>query len=221
MQIILPPLAEYTRKRPYKGHFEEDCLIPSEDYVQWWEQVYTMIRAYGISSPVKRNPFSYINPSHGFFGFRTHPVTNEENYFHTGIALEVKSGRKIFPVLPGILEYAGYGAVNGHYVLLSHPEIQTEDGYIMHSMYCHLKKPLVKFNSYQKMLRKISLGSHPLIPIDKSTLLGNASVSGLVHDQQPILYLQISFRKFGQPSIMIDPLQCYHKGVMENNSKKT
>ena len=66
------------------------------------------------------------------------------------ISLDLKSGRNIYPVLPGILEYSGYGAVNGHYILLSHPQIQTEDGYILHSMYCHLKKPLVKFNSYQK-----------------------------------------------------------------------
>ncbi|MEZ4103386.1 MAG: hypothetical protein R3B55_02430 [Candidatus Paceibacterota bacterium] len=71
-----------------------------------------------------------------------------------------KSKTPIKPILDGVLEYSGFGHVNGHYVFLSHPEIITEDGFKMYSLYMHLKQPLVKFNSYQKMLRQISFNHY-------------------------------------------------------------
>ena len=134
------------------------------------------------------------------------------------MSLDLKAGRKIHPVLPGVLEYSGYGAVNGYYVLLSHPHIQTEDGYVLHSMYCHLKKPLVKFNSYQKMLREISLGSYPTIEIDTKTILGLASTSGLSREHHPGLFLQLSFRKFDQTPIVIDPIRAYQTDTITNST---
>jgi hypothetical protein len=121
-------------------------------------------------------------------------------------------------VLPGVFESYGYGAGNGQYVFLSHPQVQTEDGYTLHSMYCHLKKPLVKFNSYQKMLREISLRSYPIIPIEMQTILGVASTTGLSRDNHPGLYLQLSFRKFDQTPIVVDPMCVYHKAGYINQS---
>ncbi|MFT7328081.1 MAG: hypothetical protein ACI870_000259 [Crocinitomicaceae bacterium] len=218
--LILPVLRDKTIPRPDRPLFEESYRIPDTlTYTKFWSEIYVIIKGLKIYSPVIRDVKNYINPLFGYFGLRVHPVTNEPKYFHTGISLSLKFGRKIYPILPGILEYSGYGAVNGHYILLSHPQIQTEDGYFLHSMYCHLKKPLVKFNSYQKMLRGISLGSHPVINVDAKTILGNASTSGLSRDGYPGLYLQLSFRKFDRTPILIDPMRAYYKGVRTNSTK--
>lgn len=217
--IVLPPLVDKTKPRPNRPDFEETYLVPDiETYTDFWQLIYKAIRTTKLYSPVQRNIQKYINSLFGYFGFRVHPVTHESRYFHAGISLDLKAGRKIYPVLPGILEYSGYGAVNGYYVLLSHPQIQTEDGYVFHSMYCHLKKPLIKFNSYQKMLREISLHSHPRIPVSEKDIVGLASTSGVSRDNHPGLYLQFSFRKFDTKPIVIDPVRSYFESTQENES---
>lgn len=217
--IILPALLDKTRNRPNRIEFEETYRIPDSEYhADFWESVYAFMYAIKLRSPVRRDIEKYINPLFGYFGFRVHPVTQKTRYFHTGVSLDIQFGRKIYPVAKGVLEYSGYGAINGHYVLLSHPEIQTEDGYVLHSMYCHLKKPLIKFNSYQKMLREISLGSHPIIEIEPDQVLGLASTSGLSRDNFPGIYLQLSFRKFNTTPIVIDPMRVYHSYTKINTS---
>lgn len=217
--IVLPPLIDKTKARPSHPDFEETYLVPdTESYGDFWQHIYRFMRNLKLRSPVRRDIQNYINPLFGYFGYRVHPVTHTPRYFHVGVSLDLKRGRKIYPVLPGVLEYSGYGAVNGYYVLLSHPHIQTEDGYVLHSMYCHLKKPLVKFNSYQKMLREISLRSYPIVPIETKQLLGIASTTGVSRDNYPGLYLQFSFRKFDQKPIVIDPMRVYHESTQENES---
>lgn len=213
--MVLPPLKTHTIARPGKSSFEESFLIPNENEFDFWEEIYRSLRSLKFHSPVVRQIRKYINPLFGFFGFRVHPVTHQTRYFHAGVSLDLKNNRKIYPIASGILEYAGYGAVNGHYVLLSHPDILTEDGYVLHSMYCHLKKPLVRFNSYQKMLREISLGSYPLIPVSSKKILGTAATSGLSRENYPGIYLQLSFRKYNETPIIIDPLRIYQqkKGI--------
>lgn len=215
--MILPPLIHKTCPRPSRPDFEELYRIPDQDrHQEFWHDVYDHLRSLQIHSPVRRDVLNYIDSRFGYFGLRVHPVTREPQYFHVGISLALKAGRKIYPVADGVLEYSGYGAVNGHYVLLSHPDIKTEDGYVLHSMYCHLKKPLVKFNSYQKMLREISLGSYPEISIAKKTILGLASTTGLSRDNHPGVYLQLSFRKFNETPIVLDPVRFYHDSVQQN-----
>lgn len=207
--IIIPSLKSHTVARPGKPVYEELYQIPNDD-VKFWNNIYRELRSLDIRSPVIRNINNYVNSDHGHFGYRIHPVTKESRYYHGGVSLDLKGGRNIYPVARGVLEYSGYGAVNGHYVLLSHPQIQTEDGYILHSMYCHLKKPLVKFNSYQKMLREISLGSYPIIEIENKVIVGKAGVSGVSRDNHPGLFLQFSFRKFDERPIVVDPWRFYN-----------
>lgn len=216
--IILPSLLDYVLPRPHRPSFEEAYVVPHKDEKAFWNNMYKILRDVKIYSPVRCDIKKCINPLSGYFGYRVHPVTKESRYFHVGLSLDVPSGHKIYPVLPGVLEYSGYGAVNGYYVLLSHPHIQTEDGYVLHTMYCHLKKPLVRFNSYQKMLREISLGSHPQISIDTQTVLGVASTTGLSRDHHPGLYFQVSFRKFDQTPIVIDPWRLYYARAKENTT---
>jgi hypothetical protein len=217
--IIIPSLIKKSIPRPNRPQFEESYLVPDkENNKDFWNQIYAHILSLKLQSPVEQAIKKYINSDFGYFGFRVHPVTRESRYFHAGVSLDLVSGHNIYPVLPGVLEYSGYGAINGYYVLLSHPEIQTQDGYILHSMYCHLKKPLVKFNSYEKMLREISLGSYPLRPINIKTILGVASTTGVSRENKPGIYLQFSFRKFDTTPIVIDPLRAYLKKTYQNTS---
>lgn len=207
--LHLPSLKKIIVPRPNMLLFEEPCCIPNDHFQVEWGKIYEQLRKIPFKSPIRKDFLAYLKKDTGTFGFQTHPQTKKENYFHLGISLSLPPNTKIFPISSGILEYSGYGAVNGHYVLLSHPEIQTEDGYVLHSMYCHLKKPLVKFSSYQKMLREISLGSYPLIEIPLETELGTASFSGVTEKGAPTLYLQLSFRKFGEDPIVFDPVQVF------------
>lgn len=215
---VLPLLSTKTRLRPGHPKFEEVYLIPDEtQYPDVWESAYAQLFSLQSSSPIQKDFIHTLDSHFGFFGYRVHPVTRELRYFHSGIFLKLPGKQSIHPILPGILEYSGYGAVNGYYILISHPDIQTEDGYILHSMYCHLKKPLVKFNSYQKMLREISLGSYPEIPVSLPTVLGKPGTSGLSVPHTGV-FLQISLRKFGETPIVLDPLRLYQTTTVGNTT---
>jgi len=217
--IILPSLVKHTKPRPSRPKFEELYLIPDyEKSKNFWKDVYLFLFSAGVTSPLSKDFHKDINALYGYFGNRMHPSTMEPNYFHLGIEIQTKGKQAVKPILKGRLEYSGYGAVNGYYVLLSHPHIQTEDGYILHTMYCHLKKPLVKFSSYQKMLREISLGSYPLIEISEDTILAYTGVSGINTNKKRALYLQCDFRKYHKKSIVVDPMKFYRKKDYTNIS---
>lgn len=216
--IVLPSLREFTKLRPYKSSFEKEHLVPDyETYSDFWKTVHNFLYSLSLGFPLNDENFEkYINPEHGYFGERKHPIKKDDKYFHIGIQLDLKPKTEIKPLLSGILEYSGYEAVNGYYVLLSHPNIKTEDGYVLHTMYCHLKKPLVKFSSYQKMLREISLGSYPLIPISSTEILGYAGNSGVTDFEKPRLYIQCDFRKPDHDPIVVDPMNFFTQKDFKN-----
>jgi hypothetical protein len=217
--IVLPALKQYTKSRPYKAKFEQNYLVPDfEQHKDFWSLVHQFLFSLSVRSPFKKAFQEYINPQVGYFGDRIHPITGQAHYYHIGIQIDVEPKQEVTPLLQGVLEYSGYGAVNGHYVLLSHPEIQTEDGYILHTMYCHLKKPLVKFSSYQKMLREISLGSYPIIPISLDTVLGQVGTSGLSDASKPSLYIQCDFRKMDCDPIVVDPINFFDEKTYRNKT---
>lgn len=219
--MVLPSCSQYTNTRPERFDFEPPYLIPDmRRHASFWESIYHRLRSLSYSSPLDTDVFDYINTDIGFFGPRVHPHNPARKYFHIGIQLDIPKGAKVTPVLDGILEYSGYGAINGYYVLLSHPEIRTEDGYVLHTMYCHLKKPAIAFNSYQKMLREISLGSYPLIPVSSHEILGEAGQSGVVDYDKNLLYLQMDFRKYGETPIVIDPLQVLSQETRETANRR-
>ena len=218
--IVLPSLKDFTKKRPRRPQYEDVSLVPDFlAYPDFWKEIKKILFALSVNSPLRGEILSRINKEYGFFGSRKHPVTGKEHYYHIGVEIDARARQQVKPILNGILEYSGFHINNGHYVLLSHPQIQTEDGYILHSMYCHLKKPLVKFSAYQKMLREISLGTHPKIEIDSNTVLGLVGSSGETIGDKPKLYLQIDFRKYGEQSIALDPMNFYSSGIHTNESK--
>lgn len=217
--FILPKIERTTKARPNRPLYEQPYQIPDEIHGELWDEVYTFLFALDILFPVPEKKIDKcVNEQYGYFGYRVHPVTKEAKYFHAGISLDLSHEDSVYPVRDGVLEYAGYGAANGYYILLSHPDIVTEDGYVFHTMYCHLKKPLVTFSSYQKMLREISLGSYPVVSVSTKTKLGTASVSGLSRDNHPGLYLQCSFRKMDKPPIVVDPYRIYTNKIRTNTT---
>lgn len=221
--LVLPAIREYAEKRPDRPAFEDPVLIAgeSEKMLPFWEGVYDQLRELSPQQPVKEGEsiLSLISPEHGFFGFRTHPVTKEKKHFHLGIELAIGERKEIKPLFNGVLEYSGFGALSGNYVLLSHPNIQTEDGYVLHTLYCHMKRPLVKFSAHQKMLREISLGTYPIVPIEREKVIGLTGSSGKTAGTDPILYLQVDFRKFEHRPIVIDVLKLFEEKTYRN--KKT
>ena len=223
--LVLPSMREYVQRRPDRPPFEDSVLIASQEGEgkEFWEKVYSYLRDLSPQQPVKREKhlLSLIHPEHGFFGFRTHPITKEKKHFHLGIEIPTKMREEIHPLFDGVLEYSGFGALSGYYVLLSHPDIQTEDGYILHTLYCHMKRPLVKFSAHQKMLREISLGTYPIVPIAKEKTIGLTGSTGKTAGTEPVLYFQADFRKFEHRPIVIDPLKLFEEKTYRNKKTNT
>ena len=57
------------------------------------------------------------------------------------------------------------------------------------------------------MLREVSLGSYPIIPVSQKTSLGISGSSGSVTDGENKLYIQFDFRKYGHTPIVLDPFR--------------
>jgi murein DD-endopeptidase MepM/ murein hydrolase activator NlpD len=216
----LPPILEMTKPRPGTDAGKDKHLVPNEEYNEFWEAFYGVLGThFSFSEPVL-NFREKINPFFGNFGFRFHPVKKEPNYYHLGIDVSDKSKTPIKPILDGMLEYSGFGLVNGNYVFLSHPEVTTEDGFKLFSIYMHLKNANVKFSSYQKMLRQISFNHYPNISISKDTILGGMGSSGNSEGKHVHLHLQIEFRDEKGRIIVLDPASVLGIPPKENLSAK-
>jgi murein DD-endopeptidase MepM/ murein hydrolase activator NlpD len=207
---MLPSFGGYIEKRPGKNGKRKEQYIPSGEYIDFWLDFYEELKQCTIFDQPLLHLEDKIDPYFGYFGFRFHPNTHELNHFHTGISITDKPKRPVVPVCDGLLEYSGFDVVNGFYVFLSHPHIQTEDGYIMYSLYMHLKKPTVKFSSYQKMLREISFNNYPKVAIERGTKIGEVGSTGIPDGKHYHLYLQIEFRHPQKNNIvLIDPLRLF------------
>jgi|GEM_PF-582843 len=205
-------------KLPYV-RTKEVRYVPNLEYAEFWEALYQLLQKhFNFSLPIRNIVESKINPYFGFFGYRFDPGTYAPRSFHTGIDIEGRRKMHVRSIANGILEYSGYGIINGNYVMISHPEIVSEDGYVLHSLYMHLRNVSIKFSSYQKMLREISLRTYPRIPIMGDQLIGtiggtgeSSYPKGYVH-----MHLQLEFRNKEGKSIFIDPARVLGFSMYEN-----
>lgn len=203
----LPAIRDKVTKRPYFVDEKNKQQVPNMEYDEFWLAFYQLLRKkLNIQKPIENLSEENINPYFGYFGKRFHP-TEYLPYFHVGLDISGKAKTQVRPILDGQLEYSGFHTINGNYVYLSHPEVVTEDGYKMHTIYMHLKTTKVSFSAYQKMLRQISFNSYPNIPISKDTILGEMGSSGNVEGLHVHLHLQVEFKKGDNESIMIDPAE--------------
>ncbi len=216
---MLPSIEGFIQKRPGKNGRRGEQYIPNSKELSFWLDFYDKLQEHTIFDKPLPHIEDKIDPYFGYFGFRFHPNTQELNHFHTGISITDKPRRPVVPVCDGLLEYSGFDVINGFYVFLSHPHIQTEDGYVMHSLYMHLKKPSVKFSSYQKMLREISFHSYPKVLVERGTKIGEVGSTGIPDGKHHHLYLQIEFRHPQKKTIVIiDPLRLYGLRPHSNRS---
>lgn len=207
----LPSLGDKVKKLEYEMPFVRDKsvrYIPDEDYAEFWDAVYEVLHRTKIFTPPVRNKFEQrINPYFGYFGERWDPAKGEPGSFHIGVDIEGRRKTKVRAIADGILEYAGYGVINGNYIMMSHPQVTSEDGYVLHSLYMHLRDLDVGFNSYQKMLREISLRSYPKIPIDAESVIGTVGDTGKSHYPKGYvhMHLHLEFKNKEGDSIFINP----------------
>ncbi len=217
---MLPSIESFIEKRPgVDGKKRDQQYIPERNHGEFWNDFYALVQEHTLFDKPLLHMEDKINPYFGYFGFRFHPNTKQSGYFHTGVSITEKPKKVVIPVCDGVLEYSGFDVINGFYVFLSHPHIETEDGYVMHSLYMHLKKPLVKFSSYQKMLREISFHSYPKILIERGTPIGEVGSTGVPDGKHHHLHLQIEFRHPQKKSVVIiDPLRLYGLRSHKNRS---
>lgn len=199
---LLPEIFPHVHIRP-GNHHKKKHHIPNPEYGEFWEALTLLIRKkIDIQDPV--DPVT-IDPFFGYFGERFHPVSQTPHYFHLGIDIASRVKNPIHPIADGILEYSGFDLINGNYVVISHPELKTEDGFIFQTLYMHMKEAFIRFTSYQKMLREISLHTYPKIPIQKTTILGTVGTSGNADKRYSHIHLQCEFKHPDGRVIVINP----------------
>ncbi len=209
----LPGIEDKTMLRPGgdKHH------IPNPEYGEFWQAFYEfLLKNFTLSCPLTGDISGRINPYFGNFGFRFQATTKTARYFHLGLDINAKSKTPVQPIASGVLEYSGFGHINGNYVFLSHPDIRTEDGFVLHSLYLHLRSLDVGFNSYQKMLRKISFNKHPNILIAADQKIGEVGSTGNISGIHSHLHLQVEFRNESGKIVVIDPARIFKLAPQEN-----
>ncbi|MFT7557964.1 MAG: hypothetical protein ACI83D_000640 [Planctomycetota bacterium] len=196
-------------------------FIPSPEYSEFWDNFYQHIHKHHTFQFPISEAGDAVNPFFGYFGYRFHPLRHIPRSFHIGLDITCPSGSLVHPVADGVLEYSGYGMVNGNYVLLSHPNIVTEDGFTLHTIYMHMRNTCVGFTRYQKMLREISLHSYPVIAMADDTILGLAGDTGNPKGKHTHLYMQCELRDPKGRSVAIDPARVLGMLHQENLTQDT
>jgi murein DD-endopeptidase MepM/ murein hydrolase activator NlpD len=215
-KISLPTVFDKVKQRPGTQGKRRSHWIPGEDYKEFWQHFYKFTKKHEGFQEVIPGGGSEINPYFGNFGMRYHPILEKPEYFNGGINVSADMKTPIVPIASGVLEYSGYDVVNGYYVMLSHPQITTEDGFVLYSLYMHLRETSVSFSRYQKMLREISMSSYPEVWIPETEVIGLVGDSGNNEGHHPHLLLQCELRK-GIDSILIDPAKLL--GYRTKNNK--
>jgi murein DD-endopeptidase MepM/ murein hydrolase activator NlpD len=219
--IVLPAILDKVRTPEglvSEYHSKKDRFIPDDAHADFWQALYAIIlQTTSFETPV-RNLHKKINPYFGYFGTRWHPEVLTPDTFHTGIDIEGRRKSNVYAIADGVLEYSGYGLVNGKYLMMSHPSITTEDGFVLHSLYIHLHACTQKFTSYQKMLRQISMNTYPIIPIQKGDIVGTIGKTG--ESSYPEAYthvhVQVEFRDTTGRTVFLDPMRLFGVEEAEN-----
>lgn len=208
----LPAIADKAMPRPGGG----EHLVPNPEYAEFWSAFYAFFQKHFSLNEPFAHFHDRVNPYFGNFGMRYQATSARAGYFHLGLDASARARTTIHSIASGLLEYSGFGHINGNYVFLSHPDIQTEDEFTLHSLYLHMRTLDVGFNSYQKMLRKMSFNKYPNIPIPVGTALGGAGSTGNIEGLHPHLHLQLEFRNEAGTIIVVDPAPLFGFAPLRN-----
>jgi murein DD-endopeptidase MepM/ murein hydrolase activator NlpD len=215
----LPNIEGKIRRRPGPGKkTKKPIYIPDEKkYPKFWRNWYASLDASGIFHLPFEGAEQAINPFFGYYGFRCHPVTREPQSFHIGNDMSAAARTEVNVVADGILEYSGFDLISGNYLVVSHPQIEIEGGHQVLSLYMHLRANMVKFTSYQKMLREISLHTYPEIPVSTEQIVGEVGDSGNIKGSEPHLHLQVQIKTKKGKIISLDPARVL--GILPKENK--
>jgi hypothetical protein len=217
VMITITDIRTAVMERPGSVLTKKKLLVPDPEYQELWDQVAIYIRKHvSVQMPIIHATQKNINPYFGYFGSHFHPLLREPSHFHLGIDVTGTIKTPVYPILPGILEYAGFHPGNGNYVMISHPDIVSEDGFMLYTLYMHLRDTSVGFNKYQKMLREISMRTHPQIPISMSQQIGTVGDSGDGRGLHPHVHVQCEFRHKDGTIIVFDPAPLLGLASCEN-----
>ena len=215
---VLPSTRGAFVQRPGNGRRATQLQnIPDASRPDVWIPIYEKLKEV-LSHPIKRGN-KEVDPYFGYFGYRWHPVIHSPGYFHVGIDIPNKMGTKVYPVAKGIFEYSGFTSINGKYILMTHPEIKTEDGFVLSSLYLHLKDAKIKFTTYQKMLREISKHTYPKIEVSTKKIIGEVGNSGDLRGMISHLHLQLEFRNQEGTIVVINSARALGIAHGENLSR--
>lgn len=215
--LKLPEISSKTISRPGYLSGEKRHLIADPLHQLFWEEFYSQFySSINLLYPIQ-NFQDKINPYFGYYGYRWHPINFKPQYFHIGIDITEKIGCQIQCAFDGLLEYSGFANVNGNYVVVKHPGIQTLDGFTLHSYYMHCKSLNIEFNIFQKLLRQFvssnlkASNKH----IKAGQIIATVGDTGNKLGVVPHLHLQFEFLR-GDERIVLDPLKLYNKPVKQN-----
>jgi len=213
---LLPPIRPLITLRPGRDEIKSTHFIFKSENKKI-HKIYEAIRILNPQSPVEEDKFS-IDHFFGCFGYRFNPSTCMPRSFHSGIDMTAKQHTKVYPIAGGIFEYSGYAIKNGQYILLSHPDIVSEDGFVLYSAYMNLQKRFIDFTKYQKMLREISFHSYPTIPIPRSMQIASVGNSAYSVNVSHHLHLQFELRHKDGTTVVIDPALVLHLKQRKNKT---
>lgn len=200
MKTCLPAISRRVIPRPMcqVAHFLPDLL----EHTSFWEDFYINLREHLFVEPVEVMS-SCIDPYTGYFGLRWHPMKRHPSYFHAGIDVNVPEGSEVVATGDGIFAYSGYHGVNGCYILLSHPDLCTADGFVFHSFYMHLSSSFIRFSFPEKLMRKCSGDRFPCKRVTRGMRIALSGDTGIAKGY-PHLHFQLEFRHEGK-AVLIDP----------------
>lgn len=197
------------------GGFDK-CLVPSPKEEKFWESIYAELKNQ-LQFPILGGEAT-VDPSFGYFGYRFHPVNFRPRYFHIGIDIMAEKNAPVRPVAKGVFEYSGFSNLNGNYLLISHPDIKTEDGFVLYSMYIHLEHFTMRFNLLEKIIRELGGRRITNKVIKSSDNIGEVGATGNIRGLVPHLHLQLEFRKSDGTVIAINPAQALGIASHENST---
>lgn len=218
--MILATIEDKIVRRPGlnvpKTHY-----IPNDKKSAFWDDFYTSVaKTISFKAPVP-NFEKLINPYFGRFGMRWHPVIGSPHYFHIGIDINSPETTPFNPIEKGLLDYSGYANINGNYIVIRHPHIITEDGFVLHSLYMHCKTVNVEFSCFQKFLRRFICTDIPLsnLAIGQHEIIGLIGSSGHKFKYTPHLHLQLEFIAMKKNiRVAVDPIRMYGHESSDNLS---
>ncbi|MCQ2525460.1 MAG: peptidoglycan DD-metalloendopeptidase family protein [Lachnospiraceae bacterium] len=93
----------------------EQAILTEKQQIYAQQNLQTLYDGGSFVFPIAS--YRYISSK---YGYRTHPITGQQNKFHSGVDLAADYGTAIYAAYSGIVASAGYNSSMGNYVMINH-----------------------------------------------------------------------------------------------------